>query len=98
MLMDLISRNYYAEKVDGWLGKGRVIVLVGQRRIGKSYVLKDFVLRHKNEPDANVIYIDKEKKEFDAIKDYTTFIDSTSKVIKKLRRVFEKEHFSRSVV
>ena len=72
MLMDLISRNYYAEKVDGWLGKGRVIVLVGQRRIGKSYVLKDFVLRHKNEPDANVIYIDKEKKEFDAIKDYTT--------------------------
>ena len=70
--MDLISRNYYAEKVDGWLGKGRVIVLVGQRRIGKSYVLKDFVLRHKNETDANVIYIDKEKKEFDAIKDYTT--------------------------
>ena len=43
----------------------------GQRRIGKSYVLKDFVLRHEKEPDANVIYIDKEKKEFDSIKDYT---------------------------
>lgn len=69
--MDLISRNYYAEKVDAWLGKGQVIVLVGQRRIGKSYVLKDFVLRHEKETDANIIYIDKEKKEFDAIKDYT---------------------------
>lgn len=69
--MDLISRNYYAEKVDAWLGKERIIVLVGQRRIGKSYVLKDFVLRHETEPDANVIYIDKEKKEFDAIKDYS---------------------------
>ena len=68
--MDLISRNYYAEKVDAWLGKGQVIVLVGQRRIGKSYVLKDFVLRHETETDANIIYIDKEKKEFDAIKDY----------------------------
>ena len=68
--MDLISRKYYAEKVDAWIGKGQIIVLVGQRRIGKSYVLRDFVTRHENEADTNVIYIDKEKKSFDFIKNY----------------------------
>lgn len=68
--MELISRRQYAEKVDSWLGKGQVIVLVGQRRVGKSYVLKDFRQRHEKEPDANIVFIDKEKKEFDFIKDY----------------------------
>lgn len=68
--MELISRKQYAEKVDSWLGKGQVIVLVGQRRVGKSYVLKDFRQRHENEPDANIVLIDKEKKEFDFINDY----------------------------
>lgn len=68
--MELISRKQYAEKVDAWLEKGQVIVLVGQRRIGKSCVLKDFLRRHQHEAGANAIYIDKEKKEFDFIKDY----------------------------
>ena len=68
--MELISRKQYAEKVDAWLGKGQIIVLVGQRRVGKSYVLKEFKQRHEKEPDANIIYIDKEKKEFDAIRNY----------------------------
>lgn len=68
--MELISRRQYAEKVDSWLGKGQVIVLVGQRRVGKSYVLKDFRQRHEKEPDANIVFIDKEKKEFDFINDY----------------------------
>ena len=69
-IMELISRKLYAEKVDAWLGKGQIIVLVGQRRVGKSYVLKDFLQRHEKEPDANAIYIDKEKKEFDTIHNY----------------------------
>ena len=62
--MDIITRKLYAEKVDSWLGKGHIIVVVGQRRVGKSYVLKDFIQRHGNAPDANVIYIDKEKRKF----------------------------------
>ena len=62
--MDIITRKLYAEKVDSWLGKGHIIVIVGQRRVGKSYVLKDFIQRHGNDPDANIIYIDKEKRKF----------------------------------
>ncbi|MEE3449061.1 MAG: AAA family ATPase [Bacteroidales bacterium] len=44
------------------------MVLTGQRRVGKSYVLKDFINRHQNETDANIIYIDKEKRDFAFIK------------------------------
>ena len=79
LFMDLISRKYYADKVDSWLGKGQIIVLVGQRRIGKSFVLKDFMLRHEVEADTNIIYIDKEKKDFDFIKNYTDLNDYIDK-------------------
>lgn len=68
--MDIISRLEYANKVDSWLGKGQIVVLVGQRRVGKSYVLKDFVVRHKGDKDVNLIYIDKEKKDFNYIQTY----------------------------
>lgn len=80
--MKVISRKEYAERIDAWLGKEQIIVLVGQRRVGKSYVMKDFITRHKEEPDANIIYIDKEKKSFNFIKsheDLNAFIDENFK-------------------
>lgn len=76
--MKVIEREYYARKVDAWLGREQIIVLVGQRRVGKSYVMKDFIARHSAEPDANIIYIDKEKKSFKFIKntdDLDNYID-----------------------
>lgn len=69
--MEIISRTYYASKLDSWIGKGNIIVLVGSRRTGKSYVLKDFIQRHKDEEDTNIIYIDKEKKDYKDIKSDT---------------------------
>lgn len=66
--MQIITRPYYADKVDAWIGKGQIIVLTGQRRVGKSYILKDFAERHKEEPEANIIYINKERKKFDSLK------------------------------
>ncbi|MCI2133527.1 MAG: hypothetical protein LKK12_03995 [Bacteroidales bacterium] len=39
-----------------------MIVLTGQRRVGKSYVMKELVARKGNEPGNNVIYIDKGKR------------------------------------
>lgn len=65
--MKPITRQYYADKIDSWIGKGQIIVLTGQRRVGKSYILKDFIERHKEVPNTNFIYIDKERKKFDAI-------------------------------
>ncbi len=68
--MAVINRQHYIDKIEKSLGKGIIIVLVGQRRVGKSYILK--MLRECKAADSgnNVIYIDKEKREFDAIRTY----------------------------
>lgn len=66
--MEVLTRQHYANIVDSWIGKGNIIALVGSRRVGKSYVLKDFILRHEKEPDINIIFIDKEKKAFKDIR------------------------------
>ena len=66
--MEVLTRKHYADIVDSWIGKGNIIALVGSRRVGKSFVLKDFVQRHKDEPNVNIIFIDKEKKAFKDIK------------------------------
>ncbi len=66
--MEVLTRKYYADIVDSWIGKDNIIAVVGARRVGKSYVMKDFIQRHKDDPDANIIYIDKEKKAFKEIK------------------------------
>ena len=75
--MELVSRPNYYSKVEKFLGKGILIVLTGQRRVGKSYVMRELVQRKQTE-DANVIYIDKEKAAFDFIanyKDLVVYID-----------------------
>ena len=77
--MEILTRKYYADKVDSWIGKGNIIVLVGPRRVGKSYILKDFVQRHSSEEGTNIIYVDKEKKTFKDIKtkdDLDNYIES----------------------
>ena len=76
--MEVLTRKYYADIVDSWIGKGNIIAIVGARRVGKSYVVKDFIKRHKDAPDANIIYIDKEKTAFDFIatyKELVTYLD-----------------------
>lgn len=76
--MDLISRPNYYNKLERLLGKGVLIVLTGQRRVGKSYVMKELVARKGEQPEANVIYIDKEKTAFDFIatyKELVTYLD-----------------------
>lgn len=76
--MNLISRPNYYSKLEMLLGKGILIVLTGQRRVGKSYVMKELVSRKQQDPNANIIYIDKEKTAFDFIdtyKDLVTYVD-----------------------
>ena len=76
--MDLISRPNYYSKLEKLLGKGVLIVLTGQRRVGKSYVMKELVARKQEESGSNVIYIDKEKTAFDFIatyKDLVSYVD-----------------------
>lgn len=71
--MELISRPNYYSKVEKILGAGVLIVLTGQRRVGKSYVMKELVKRKQLE-DACVIYVDKEKTAFDFIQNYKDLV------------------------
>lgn len=66
--MEILTRQHYADIVDSWIGKGNIIALVGSRRVGKSYILKDFIQRHSQDENSNIIYVDKEKKNFKSIK------------------------------
>ena len=68
--MGTIRRQTYIDKIEKYLGKETIIVLVGQRRVGKSCILK--MMRDDKMADScnNVIYIDKEKWQYDTIQTY----------------------------
>ena len=68
--MNAILRQIYLEKIERYLGKDTIIILTGQRRIGKSYILRLFKDKMNKDERANIIFIDKEKHEFDDIKTY----------------------------
>lgn len=68
--MAIIRRQSYIDKIEKYLGKETIIVLVGQRRVGKSCILKMIRDEKMADSDNNVIYIDKEKWQYDAIQTY----------------------------
>ena len=68
--MSAILRQSYLDKIERYLGKDTIIILTGQRRIGKSYILRLFRDKVSQNVEFNVIFIDKEKHEFDDIKTY----------------------------
>ena len=74
-MKQLIIRRNYLDKIFKYIGKEMIIVLTGQRRVGKSYLLKQIYQEKIKEPDSNIIYIDKEKREFDFIRNYQNLND-----------------------
>ncbi|MBR6284364.1 MAG: ATP-binding protein [Muribaculaceae bacterium] len=68
--MKAILRQSYIDQIEKQLGKDIIIILTGQRRVGKSYLLRMFRDRIANNQHANVIYVDKEKYTFDSIRTY----------------------------
>lgn len=71
MIKRYIKRPLYLNKISPFIDKDIIKVIVGQRRVGKSYLLfqiMDLIKeKHKN---ANIIYINKELNEFDKIKNH----------------------------
>lgn len=102
--MKEIIRQTYLNMIDKYLGKDTIIIITGQRRVGKSSILRMF--KHKVDilENTNVIYIDKEKKEFDTIRTYhdlNSYIDKhrdTSKLNYILvDEIQEIEQFEKSI-
>lgn len=68
--MEVINRQIYLNHIVSLLDRGTMIILVGQRRVGKSFMLKqlqNWIL--SNTTSANLIYINKELHTFNNIND-----------------------------
>lgn len=69
MAEDIIIRSKYHDKLHPFIGKQIIKVLTGQRRVGKSYILKQTMLQiSRNDHTAKIVYINKESLAFDHIK------------------------------
>ena len=70
-LKKYIKRALYFAKVEPFMDKEIIKVLIGQRRTGKSYLLYQLVDEvQKKNPGSNIIYINKELSDFDFITGY----------------------------
>ena len=70
MKQKILERLGYSERIERMFGRGMMIALTGQRRVGKSCVMRR-ILNHIAENEENhVIYINKEKTSFDMIANY----------------------------
>ena len=65
---EVIVRKKYLDKLIPFIGKQLIKVLTGQRRVGKSYVLKQVMIYISEiDSEANIIYINKEDLGFSGI-------------------------------
>ena len=63
-----ITREIYKQSIDRYIGKEIIKVFIGQRRVGKSYLLFQAMDSIKTQyPDAHIIYINLEINEFENI-------------------------------
>jgi predicted AAA+ superfamily ATPase len=78
--MDLLKREKYLGRVRPYFNKQLIKVITGQRRVGKSYLLKQIAEELAAlAPSGNIIFIDKEKFEFDGIKTYSHLVKYVKK-------------------
>lgn len=78
-VMGIIGRPLYMDKIRPYIGKSIIKILVGQRRVGKSYILMavaDEIRRRK--PEANIITINLEDFAFSHITDARMLHDEIS--------------------
>ncbi len=93
MIKKFIPRERYINKVLPFIEKEVIKVFTGQRRVGKSYLLYQIIDKITQEnPDANIIYINKELEEFSSINNWgnlLTYIKNKS--TKDMNYVFVDE-------
>ena len=72
MLKTYKKRDLYLQKIKPFIDKDLIKVIVGQRRVGKSYLLLQIIdyLKGQSISDKRILYVNKELYEFDNIKTY----------------------------
>lgn len=65
---NIIERNYYTQKILPYIGQPIIKILTGQRRVGKSCILKQLISYiQSTDNESLIIYINKELKEFSTL-------------------------------
>jgi predicted AAA+ superfamily ATPase len=69
---NFVVRERYLDAINAFIDQPVVKVLKGMRRVGKSVIMRLLIeqLINNGVPSANILYINKESLEFDALKDY----------------------------
>lgn len=81
------KRPYYLNKIKPFIGSDLIKVLIGQRRVGKSYILWQLMEEIKaKDKKANLVYINKEENDFEEIIDYKDLIAYAEKRIVKSKK------------
>ncbi|MBX2964630.1 MAG: ATP-binding protein [Cyclobacteriaceae bacterium] len=101
----IIQRSEYIERIRPFINKPIIKVLTGQRRVGKSYILKLLIQEIANsQKNAHVIYIDKEQEQFSLINNHTQLYDYVKRNLKAgvpnflfIDEIQEIEEFQRSL-
>ena len=86
-LQKIINRSFYTDKLIKYIWSPVIKVLVWQRRVGKSYILKSMVkylVKNQIIPKDNIFYINKELIEYDNICDYQDLNNEFEKFVKNI--------------
>jgi predicted AAA+ superfamily ATPase len=87
------AREFYLQKIEQYLGNNLIKVFIGQRRVGKSFLLKQVMkqLVDSGVSGKNIFYLNKEIVDFDDIRTYLDLkkiIDIYKKKIKPKGKVY----------
>lgn len=81
---DIIKRPLYFERMLPFISKDVIKVLVGQRRVGKSYILYQLIEHIASENSgANIVYLNKELPDFNSIKSDSDLLEFVKKFEKQ---------------
>lgn len=85
MVKKYIKRPYYLDRIRPFMNKDIIKVLVGQRRVGKSYLLFQIIdeLVRQGMKKSSILYINKELHEFEPIRDYQNLLSYINREEKK---------------
>src|SRR5574344_74332 len=74
----------YTQKINSYIGNRLVKVLVGQRRVGKSYILRQLAMQliESGIDKKNIFFLNKEFSDFDFVKTYSD-LDELVKLYKQ---------------
>lgn len=89
----IIKRKKYIERINRFQDKSIIKVITGQRRVGKSFMLKSIIsdLQKKGVPIKNIIYLNKEELQYDYIVSYKElhkYIETRFQKTNKSKKVY----------